>query len=505
MRVWRSAILLACSFLTGAAAGMLSVAGWTTNDQQVYGPALLRVCNDTLSGIHIVWKDGDSGPRYNFLPLGSASWRWPEGTRVFPQRVSLGNMDWNPVERVPYISAFFLDNHRYRATCAFDLGPGQGDFRGFTLDWREDVKWNIGSISFDGGRQFAELRAESLGSHRTFGGPTLGKVGWFPSHNLSASKTNGMLAIFWTRNDGTNNGDLYLRQSTNNGYYWRDTTVPSRSIPDSWRDTYLGASGVHDHLGNLHIAANTYDGSDRKQAAIWHYCPANSPPWSLVTRFQPDTLFGHVADEALVCGRPTVSERAATGELVAVWEQFDPLNVEPATGFLRADIWAAKSTDQGRTWGALLRLTEPDHTSKRYPCAAALADSNLHLVFLIDSLAGASAKEQGRPTNNPVAYLRVSVAQIPAAVTEPASLPAPGALELEVRPAIQSPGEPVLVRAQLPAATPFRLLISDAAGRTLVDHHGRGPVRIVWRGRTGVYFCRLSVPQGILTRKLVVL
>ena len=140
---------------------------------------------------------------------------------------------------------------------------------------------------FDGGRQFAELPRREPGQPSPFGGVCLGKVGWFPSHNLSASKTNGMLAIFWTRNDGANDGDLYLRQSTNNGNYWRDTTVPSRSIPDSWRDTYLGASGVHDHNGNLHIMANTYDGSDRNAAAIWHYCPTNLPPWSMVTRFQP--------------------------------------------------------------------------------------------------------------------------------------------------------------------------------------------------------------------------
>ena len=190
---------------------------------------------------------------------------------------------------------------------------------------------------------------------------------------------------------------------------------------------------------------------------------------------------------------------------MVVWEQFDPLNVEPATDFLRADIWAAKSTDQGRTWGAPLRLTDPDNTSKRYPGAAAFADGNLHVMFLIDSLAGASAKEQGRPTNNPVAYLRVPVAQIPAAVTELEPLPAPGALELEVWPAILSPEEPALICAQLPAATPFRLNVSDANGRTFFDRRGRGPVRIVWRGGTGVYFCRLSVPQGILTRKLVVL
>jgi hypothetical protein len=504
MNVRRSAILLACGLLAGPAAGEISIAGWTTNDQQVYGPALLRICNDTVYGIHIVWKNEESSPRYNFLPRGAGTWRWPGGTAVIPVRVSLGNMDLNPVDHVPYISAFFLDNHRYRATCVFDLGPGLGDFRWFTLDWRTDVKWNLGSISYDGGRQFAELRDESLGGHRTFAGGCLGRVGWFPSHNLCASKVNGMLAVFWTRNDGVNDGDLYLRQSTNNGYYWRDTTVPSRSIPDSWRDTYLGAAGVHDHLGNLHILANTYDGNNREAAAIWHYSPANSPPWSLVTRFQPGALSGRVATEALVCGRPSICERAATGELAAVWEQFDPLNVEPATGFLRADIWSAKSTDQGRTWGLPLRLTEPDQTSKRYPSVAALADSNLHLTFLIDSVAGAWAKGQGRATGNPVAYLRVPVEQLPVAVAEPEPLPAATPPELSVQPAILRPGEPALISSQLPATVPFRLVISDAAGRTLAVRTGRGPVRLAWCGKAGVYFCRLSVSSGVLTRKLVV-
>jgi len=498
-------------FSSSSALGTQSIAGYTFNDQQVFGPALLRICNDTLSGIHLVWKDANSEPLYNFLPRGAESWRWTGGTRVFSRHVSLGNMDWSPVEVVPYISGFFLADRRHQAICALDRGTGLGDFLSFTLDWDQDVKWNLGSISYDGGRQFAELRGDSLGSHRTFIGLCLGKVGPFPSHNLSASKTNGMLAIFWTRNDGVNDGDLYLRRSTNNGYSWRDTTVPSRLIPDSSRNTYLGASGIHDQLGNLHIAANTYDGSNRYAAAIWHYSPADTPPWSLVRRVRADSTAGAITDEALVCGRPTIAERPATGELFMVWEEFDPGNLEPATGFLRADIWAAKSIDQGRTWDEPIRITEPDRTSKRYPCVAALADSSLHVMFLIDSVSGFAAEGQGPTTNNPVAYLRVPASLIPSAVTEPSAHGTIPLFGLSVTPSLSRASQPILIRASLPAALPSCLTISDITGRTVAQWRLRGSGRVLWHGTDsqggsaspGVYLCRLTARGVSLTRRLI--
>jgi hypothetical protein len=484
----------------------LSIAGYTTNDQQVFGPALLRIWNDSLTGIHVVWKDVNSEPLYNFLPLGAESWRWSNGTPVFGMHVSLGNMDWNPVERVPYISGFFFDGQLWRATCAFDASAGRGSFRWFTLDWYVGVKWNLGSISYDGGRQFIDLRGDSVGSHRTFGGPCMGRAGVFPSHNLAASKTNGNLAIFWTRTWGDDDGELYLRQSTNDGYYWRDTTVPSRSIPDSWRNTYLGAYGVYDHTASLHLMVNTYDGSNRNAAAIWHYCAANNPQWSLVHRFATSSASGGITDEALVSGRPSIGERVGTGELFAVWEESDTVNPEPATGIWRADIWAAKSADRGVTWGPALRLTESDNTSKRYPCIAPLVDSNLHVMYLIDSVSGFSAEGQGRVTNNPVAYLRVPASLIPSAIADPQFAVRSSQFALSVSPLVTKAGRPIYISAELPPEMPARLAISDVLGRVVRSKTFRGSFHTAWNdGKTpsGVYFIRVETLDRLLNRKVV--
>jgi len=492
----------------GGSLGALSTAGYTTNDQQVFGPALLRIWNDSASGIHLVWKDANSNPVYNFLPLNAEAWRWSNGTPVFGMHASLGNMDWNPVDRVPYVSGFFFDGQLWRATCAFDLSAGAGSFRAFTLDWYEDVKWNLGSISYDAGRQFIELRGDSVGSHRTFGGNCLGRAGFFPSHNLAASKTNGNLAVFWTRNWGDNGGDLYLRQSTNDGYYWRDTLVPSRAIPDSWRNTYLGAYGVYDHTGVLHMVVNTYDGSNRNASAIWHFCTSNNPQWSLVHRVATSSSAGGITDEALVSGRPSIGERVATGELFTVWEEFDTTNAEPETGIWRADIWVAKSTDRGTTWGPAFRLTEPDITSKRYPCIAPIVDSSLHVTYLIDSISGFSAEGQGRTTNNPVAYLRVPASLIPSAIAEqpPTAYRLPPAAYLLVSPLVTVAGRPIHICAELPQEMPARLAISDALGRILLRRKFRGSFHISWNQAnvaSGIYFIRIETSDRVLSRRVV--
>lgn len=509
--ILKSCLLLSLAVLLPVvrswSAGTQSIAGYTTNDQQVFGPALLRISNDSLSGIHIVWADANSDPLYNFLPLGAEAWRWPDGTPVFDMQVSLGNMDWNPVDHVPYISGFFFDGFHWRATCAFDSSAGAADFRSFTLDTQDcdqSVKWNLGSISYDAGRQFIELRGESLGSHRTFGGNCLGRAGSFPGHNLAASKTNGNLAIFWTRTWGGIDGDLYLRHSTNDGFYWYDTIVPSRAIPDSWRNTYLGAYGVYDHTGALHLVANTYDGTNRNASAIWHYCALNSPAWSLVHRFATSSSSGTITDEALASGRPSIGERVATGELFAVWEEFDTTNAEPETGVWRADIWAAKSTDRGLTWGPAFRLTEPDNTSKRYPCIAPLVDSSLHVTYLIDSISGFSARGQGRATNNPVAYLRVPASLIPSAIAEQPSRPELSGLS--VSPLVARADHPIYISATLPPEMPARLAVSDALGRVVLARRFRGSFHMTWSegdAPAGVYFVRVETEDRASDRKLV--
>jgi hypothetical protein len=399
------------------ASGVLSIAGYTTVDQQVFGPSLKRIAYDPESGTHILWKDVSQIGAYNFYDRVTGAWHWSNGTPVFDRRVGLGNMAINPLDNLPTISGSFLDGGVHHAIYAYDSAVGRGKFTSEENPAPYELEWNLNAFSNTGHHQFAALRHDTIVHHRS-GYPTnLGKIGQFPSHNIAGSRANARLAIFWTRNEAPNAGDLYLRRSTNGGSGWRDTIVPSRAIPAAFRNTFLGANGEFDSRGELHIVGNTYNGSNSYSSDLWHYCEADTPNWSLIHHYAAPQS-GSLPDLALIAGRPSIGEDSVTGDLFVVWEQFDPTNVEPTTGILRSDIWAARSQDHGITWGLPVRLTEPDMTSKCYPNLAVIVDDNLHIAFPIDSIAGNSAEGQGRVTNNPVVYLRYPSSLIPGAVTE---------------------------------------------------------------------------------------
>jgi hypothetical protein len=522
------------SIQVAGALGVALVAGYTTNDQQVYGPALKRIARDTLAGTHLVWKDAYSNPVYNFFDRRSRAWHWPNGTPVFDQRASLGSLEINPLDQIPTISGSFLQSGRHTAIYAYDSAVAQGRFTSVENQTRNELQWNLTTFSNDGRHQFAALAHDSIMYHRN-GSPTyLGQAGNFPTHNIAGSQANSHLAIFWTRTKLPDMGDLYLRRSTNTGYGWRSPIVPSRTIPDDWQHTFLGAYGEYDRQGDLHIVANVYNGTNCFASALWHYCEANTPNWSLIYRcmenrdatvFAPKTggvpVFhicvhlcssvvstGSLPTEALIAGRPTIAENPRTGDFFVVWEQFDPLNSEPETGILRADLWAARSHDQGRTWASPLRLTEPDQTSKRYPGLARIVDDTLHIQYLCDSIAGSASQGQGRATQNPIVYLRVPAVLIPSAVSEDRPCASNGAPRLSITP---SHGGAIIEWTL--SGSPASLRVLDISGRLVRDWRlAPGSRRRVWDGSNqlgahvpgGVYLVILQTSQFVVSGSLLV-
>jgi hypothetical protein len=527
---------LALLVLAGTSAGIgeLRIAGFTPNDQQVYGPSLVRIINDAPAGVHVVWKDALANAAYNFFDLGANSWRWPDGTGVFDRRASLGNIALSPARRELNVSGSFLEDGVYHAICAYDTLPGSGDFSTEENTTSYEYEWTLLALTANGWRHFAALRHDSAVFTRGGSSTYLGRVGYFPSHNIAASRTTSYLSVFWTKNEDPNTGALYLRRSTNNGYGWRDTAVPTRSLPDPAHNTFLGASGEYDDANRLHIVCNTYDGSNRNASALWHFGENDTPNWSRIHSCSAGQPAGALPAQALIAGRPSIGEEPASGDLFVVWEQFDPANVEPATGVLRSDIWAARSEDQGRTWAQAIRLTDPDNTSKRYPNLARAVDENLHITYLIDSIAGFSAQGQGRATQNPIAYLRVPAALIPTAIAEPAASNEARTTSIELQLAPNPAAGPVTIecsfgRWELAPTMPYApaiLHIANAAGRLIrtfpLPEGEKGtrcgivspfPSRqsLVWDGtdssgrlvKRGIYFCRLQSVGTAVVRKLV--
>jgi hypothetical protein len=502
-----------------AAAGRTYVAGYTTDDEQLFGPSLERIANDTLNGIHIAWKDNLSSAMYNFFDRSTNSWRWPEGIAVFPRSATLGNVEINPWYGTIKIAGTYFDGGAYHAIAAEDTHIGSGDFVVTEFEQVYNNDGTVMALDRTGGYYFLALRHDSLIYNRGISPVNLGQPGYFPTHNFAGSTYSSYFIAAWTGAESSNTGRLYYRHSTAFANSWRDTIDISPSIPSPLNNAFLGAYVHIDQQDQFHIVANTYDGANRYSSAIWHYCLADTPAWSMVCAFQADSSSGALPPQALIAGRPSLGENPNTGDLFAVWEQFDPANVEPLTGIMRSDIWAARSQDGGRTWNAPARLTEPDNTSKRFPNLARLVDDSLHIEYLADSISGDAARGQGRATRNPVIYLQAPASIVPEAVTENGGRPVAASRALEAEPNPMKSGVRLQWRLPAPAGLPGAqgvLRISDCTGRIRREWPVRGgsaSSNLEWDGRDrsgnrlapGVYFCTLLAPGVSRTIPLVLL
>jgi hypothetical protein len=171
--------------------------------------------------------------------------------------------------------------------------------------------------------------------------------------------------------------------------------------------------------------------------------------------------------------------------LVCVWEQFDSTNVEPRTGLLRADIWAARGDSTGQSWGIPVRLTSPDSTSKRFPSVAGQAAGDTIIVsYLTDLCAGFAMYQQGPDTYNPYVVQWVPLESLPpplAAVNEPKK---PTQM-------IQYPQSATVIRGRMVMPRdryPVRAVLLDATGRSRMDlQPGENDIRCLM---SGIYFVR---------------
>jgi hypothetical protein len=170
---------------------------------------------------------------------------------------------------------------------------------------------------------------------------------------------------------------------------------------------------MFDNNENLHIVTQVHPviGSTKYYwpAEIWHYCPLNNPAWSRIFHWEAETVAGNVGYNAIAACRPSIVQNLTNNYLYVTWEAFDSLNIEPTTDILRADIWIAESPDNGLTWRNQTRITTPNITSKRFPCAGGVVADTFILTYLIDSIAGFENYTQGRATRNPIVCHRIPI------------------------------------------------------------------------------------------------
>ena len=143
---------------------------------------------------------------------------------------------------------------------------------------------------------------------------------------------------------------------------------------------------------------------------IWHYCPDNTPHWNRIhiAGCDPDNMQAPVGYNAIYASRPSIGQDDY-GDLFVTWEQFDSANVETTTSRLRADIWAAGSTDGGITWSTGRKLTTPGTASCRFPsiCDLLWPGDSLAVLYEVDLCAGFFVQYEGPGTYNPIVVQKV--------------------------------------------------------------------------------------------------
>jgi hypothetical protein len=498
-------------FAMPPAIGWVEIAGYSTRDRQVYGPALLRIYNDPFWGIHLVWKDEPSRVLYNFKDRRTGYFRWSGGTNVFTERVNLGNLDIDPRSHCIQIVANFFDNNQYVPVYAADSAPGQGNFKEYVQP--RGYKWNVLAVTNYSYTRFFCQKEDTLYYRSTYDGRKIGYFGPFPTHNITAAHDTSKIAIIWTGTSNAYEGIMFIRDSRNGGVWWFDTLAVSRTIPSVFKNTFLGGYGLYDLQRKLHIVANVYDGSNPYQVELWHCWKDTNTimVWSRIC----STGTNHpipIGDYALYAGRPSISQNPRTGDLFVCWEQFDSLNYEPLTGLARAEIWASRSNDNGLTWGQPICLTIPDNTSKRFPSLAPVVNDTLHITYMVDSIAGFWEQNQGRKTTNLIIYHRVLADLIPVGINEnegektiPSEKPS-----FAIYP---NPFSKTTV-IQIPNSKlqRFEICIYNAIGKLVTSHQSQVASRyFIWDGldnnrklvRPGIYFCELVLGEQKEIKKFV--
>jgi hypothetical protein len=537
-----------------ALVGTIDTIGGTTYDYWTNDPILRMIVNSPGYGVHATWMyypDTDTAGyprrnmRYNFYDYTVHAWNWlgpdymvDDGVNVFPGKAGYSNIQADPATGVAIVGCHGNGSGGIVPRVAKDVAPGAGIFAYAdgeavlgVCQWPpiavgQDGQINIFPITAAYALSYSRIKADSW---PTFSTPMTGIVPspGAPTHNIAASKVSSKVSLVWETPEGVPPA-AYQMHSTDGGTNW---DIPSLLEPPV---AYGGDTVTAYHWNSLfpwydrqdrfHLVANLMPWWDTIPpgyglyfpSQIWHYCPANDPAWSRIAVAYVDPsnfLYAPGINATLAC-RPSIGEDD-DGNLFVSWEQFDTLNYEPVTSRLRADIWAARSTDNGVSWGSGLKLTDAGSASMRFPSVIDLAvegdpSDTMFVIYEVDSMAGFMVQGEGLITPNPVVVQKVAIDLLP--VPPPAVAEQPGFTPVRLEAAAKP--NPFGGRAQisyvLPQSGNVSLVVYDAAGRPVqtlaAGRLAAGRYTATWDAKNaaaGVYFYTLTSGKTSITRKLV--
>jgi hypothetical protein len=516
--------------------GRQDVVGYTTWDWQWNGP-VGSICryDPVVNCIHTYWMwcDGVSANRnenYNFYSFSDLAWNWPNvGTHVYTTRSGYGSFDYDPITGCGVPSTHHGASLSINLELARDQAPGAGLFeysaQPIGFEWPMVGVTNNRAIHI---AAISQLDSDSLwyiknSPWNTWSTATRmatwGDDPMFPDHNIAVSKTSNKVAIMWVCSEDVGQMRGFYKLSTDGGNTWGAQTQipfpPSAIVTPSFYITSL--FGMFDNSDNLHIVADVSDGSHIIPVEIWHYCPTNTPAWTMVNHYSIDTLnlVAAVGYNALYACRPSIVQDSANPtNFYVAWEQFDSLNYEPTTTLARADIWAAELTNNGQTVTRKGRITDPNTTSKRFPVVGGIKNDTVFVEYMIDSIAGFELYSQGRATFNPVVLHRFHKNSLPPVGIEEGN---PQKIyNFALTSATPNPSNfTTKIAYSLPTTGNVDLTVYDVLGRpvkTLVSGtKTAGEYNAIWNGRdnngnkvqAGVYFYTLKTSGKSVSQKLV--
>jgi hypothetical protein len=521
--------------------------GGTTYDWGANGPSLRMLHFDPTLGVHAIWQfsasDQSSFPdrniRYNFYDAGTSSWAFNQGSNfmdygvnAFSVRSGYGALAVNPTTGCAYIGAH---QGNIFPIMARDAAPGSGTFEDCTGEGGPADQYLWPCVAVDRNEKVHVGVVDNASRNAvyytrvdpwcTWAAPVhIGDVDPnFDDHYLEASLTSNKIAITWTNVDATPY-QMYYQMSNDGGNSWDPMVTlefPPAYTPGSDTQASFHLSGgafLWDASDNMHLVANimpVVGGTGYIiPTEIWHYCPANSPAWTKVARAGCDTLnlMGSSGYNSLYMSRPILSIDG-TGKLYCIWEQMDSMNVETSTGLMRADIFGAKSEDNGMTWGDPLKITVSDATTHRYPSVARDVGNTVHVSYINDLIAGQFVQSLGPATNNPFCHVGVPIAAFPGGAVGEGRSTRPAVSRLTVSP---NPfGATATIRYELNRPGAAALRIYDASGnlvKTLASGAMAAGTRFAtWNGTNdlnkrvagGIYFARFETGDRVLSQKVV--
>lgn len=532
--------------------GTVDTVGGTTYDWCSNGPIYRFIANSPGNGVHVVWMYStstsgtefpDRNMRYNYYDYSSGEWNWIDtdymqsGVNVYSERCGYGNLAVDPNSGVAIVPAHL--GTPLRIDVARDMAPGVGIFEvcsgsptleGYLwppIDVDVNSKVHIHCMLDDDPDLRNDNYYSGMGTWCSYSDPTIvyppQPKPEFPDQAVTASRVSDNVCLTWVYSpDGYSQKPGFYRISTDGGTSWG----PSTQLP--WPLAYQGDTLASFHITSLfpfydsqdelHIVASVTpfvrDTNYILPADIWHW---KDDAWTFVHKADPESLMAGIGYNASMACRPSIGEDNE-GNLFVAWEEFDGVNVDTVTDFLRGDIWGARGNSAGTSWGEALRLTGPgEPVSHRFPSIIDKAVSGTHytndtvmILYEIDQQAGFFVQGEGTATNNAMVVQRVvggTFPEPPGAVEEGSAVPT----RIEVS-ALPNPlSGRTRISYALPRTTEVTLVVYDEAGRPVQTLHKgltqAGRHTATWNTSevpAGVYFYKLHAGDQTLSEKLVV-